>query len=204
MPLLQNDFQRIAIHESSHVAIGINRGFQIYGMMMDGPPDNPGAVWRVLPDGQSPEVSREWALKSLDLFCAGYIGEELFYGNDAYDERFVEGASGDFAMIDYFAFQNLFTKEEERIAATKFQANGNIPYDRWRVELSELPWAKYDELIQSREDNVRSFLQANKADVAQLAAKLLAENYVRGRDIYQILKKPWNGISRTAGWAEIQ
>ena len=201
MPILPALYQRLAIHESSHAFVAAQVGFWVFGMMMDGPELNPGAIWRAHPEGKNGETDRECARRELAVFSAGYLGEREFY-NGHNEPGWVAGPEGDLAMVDYFAFQHLHTAEEEILVREEVQ-KAWVPRDQWRAKFPGLRWAEYDKLKAEVEANLRKSLKENHDRVEALAKKLLAQGYVRGRDTYEILGLAWHGKDRTVPWQEI-
>lgn len=52
MPLLPAGYQRVAIPESSHACVAVDRGFFGFGLMLGGPDHQPAAVLRQTLSGE--------------------------------------------------------------------------------------------------------------------------------------------------------
>src|SRR5579885_3077530 len=200
MPLLPGHYKRLSIHESCHAFVAARVGFWVFGMMMDGPEANPGAVWRAHPEGKTAETARDCARWELAVFTAGYLGEREFY-NGHNEPEWVAGPDGDAAMVDYFAFQQLHTEEEEKLVGEEVR-KAWVPRNEWRAKFPGLRWAEYDKLKAEVEANVRKALKGNRDRVEALAKRLLADGHVRGKDVYDILGLKWHGKTRTVPWQE--
>jgi hypothetical protein len=200
MPIKPEEYQQVTIHEASHVTEAIGQGFRVYGVMFDGPEDQAGCIWRVFPEGKSAETHQDWARKELAVFCAGYMGERVFYKNKN-DPRFLVGPDGDTAMIDYLAFQASGIKADEA-AVNAALAKGNIPRDQWRKAIPQLQWKAYDLLIKQVEGEVEQSLKAKRTQIEQIAKESLDQGHISGRRLYEILGVPWIGKERKVAWVD--
>jgi hypothetical protein len=196
-----SDEQRMAIHEAGHAVVAIVKEFFVYGAMLDGPDHNPGAVWRQFPPGKTAETDRDWAGREMRMFMGGYIAERVCLGDNC--DNWVNAEGGDYGLRDYCAFQNLEIPEDVALIRRLGAEGRQVAYHLWRRELSQLRWDKYDAVISTGESDVIAILTRLKDVVLSIAQRLLAENHVRGRQLYEAVGVRWSGKTRSADWVNV-
>jgi len=167
--------------------------------MIDGPEDQPARTWHAFPPERTPETERTWARKELAVFAAGYLGEREFFG--AEDRVLSQGPDGDRAIVEYLSFLAMYTESEATLVRTE-SANSAIEKDQLRRRLPQLRWDAYLHLIDDVERGVIESIHMNRDRLQYVAKRLLADGFVRGKDIYQMVGVTWVGMARTVPWLE--
>jgi len=171
---------RQAIHEVSHAIIAVLNGYNLLGVHLDGPSNNPGYITREIPggyDGNDPI----WSRKELALFCAGYVGERVIYGWN--EESYVKNSDqdSDWWVIRQCAVVHLDIEKDINEINQSVDPGGD-PLSRilWRDVLPQLAWDQYDTLIRTVEDEVYKQLQDREFLIWRLARILNQEKFMEG------------------------
>ncbi len=199
MPIAEVDYPRFAIHEASHAAVAIMRGFYVYGTRIDGPNFRPGGLWREFPEGISAENDQGWAQHDLAVFAAGYLGELHFFPGTQNREEWVTGSDdADRMMVDYCAVQALEIPADIAI----LQAPNPPPKTEWRNALPQPHWDQYDDVIQHVTNQVNAILALKQESIRAIARLLLAEGFVVGSALYNLMNVHCNYTRCRGEWIE--
>ncbi|MCB9807817.1 hypothetical protein H6770_01020 [Candidatus Peribacteria bacterium] len=151
-------------------------------------------------DGRAVETDREWAAAELRMFIGGYCAERLLLGDN--NPNWVNGENADYGMRDYCAVQHLEIPNDIVLLHELGRNEKFVPYHLWREKLRQFDWVQYDMVIEEAERRVMDALAAHRPQLLELGRRLLSEGYLRGRDIYAIMERPWPGVDRTGAWVD--
>lgn len=182
---------RIALHECGHALIAVANGYILNAVRIDGPPENPGKIDRTIP-GNGTGDDPIWARKELAVFCAGYMAERLFFGQEK--KEYINGHhEADRPMMDHCAVNTLGIKKDcSLIQGSRNPKNRSslMPRHLWRRYIRAIEWKVYDDLIRVVEDEVRIQLELHKDSLCSCCRLLLEKRALTGQEFEAELRHP--------------
>jgi len=180
-PIVRERPLNCAVHECAHAVIAIRRGSHVLGLRVDGPGNNPGAIWKIDPDRFPPR-------DNIAIFVAGYVAEDYGHEIKALESGSISATkTSDVYTCRGYALNAVGTVDDVQVVN---EAHAETDYEQW-PEL-KWEWGKFQSLIDQAEGEVREQVQRDWQLIYALARILLKSD--RGRmwedEVYKFMGMP--------------